>query len=156
MVVADGTVLVVETEPNVVPILASTDNPRLPAGGVDLVIVLDTYHHIDDRIAYFRALHRARRKDGHSRSSTGTSASCRSDRRRITNWRASRSWRRCGRLAGRWRRSSPFCRISTCSSSDGGRTGLRRCRRDRSHTLIDGTNELIVASGHGQLARAMH
>ena len=77
---AGGTVLAVETEPNlvvhlrkraeeertpnVVPILASTDNPRLPAGGVDLVIVLDTYHHIDDRIAYFRALHRALRPDG--------------------------------------------------------------------------------------------
>ena len=77
---AGGTVLVVETEPNlvvhlrkraeeertpnVVPILASTDNPRLPAGGVDLVIVLDTYHHVDDRIAYFRALHRALRPDG--------------------------------------------------------------------------------------------
>jgi len=77
---ADGTVLVVETEPNlvvhlrkraeeertpnVVPILASADNPRLPARGVDLVIVLDTYHHVDDRIAYFRALHRALRQDG--------------------------------------------------------------------------------------------
>ena len=77
---ANGTVLVVETEPNlvvhlrkraegertpnVVPILASADNPRLPAGGVDLVIVLDTYHHVDDRIAYFRALHRTLRPDG--------------------------------------------------------------------------------------------
>jgi len=77
---ADGTVLVVETEPNlvvhlrkraeeertpnVVPILASADNPRLPAGSVDLLIVLDTYHHIDDRIAYFRALHRALSPDG--------------------------------------------------------------------------------------------
>jgi ubiquinone/menaquinone biosynthesis C-methylase UbiE len=77
---AGGTVLAVETEPklvvqlrkraeeertpNVVPILASPDNPRLPAGGVDLVIILDTYHHIDDRIAYARALSRALRQDG--------------------------------------------------------------------------------------------
>ncbi len=77
---AGGTVLVVETEPNlvvhlrkraeeertpnVVPILASADNPRLPAGSVDLVIVLDTYHHVDDRVGYFRALHRALTPDG--------------------------------------------------------------------------------------------
>jgi predicted methyltransferase len=45
-----------EGTPNVVPILASTDNPRLPGGTVDLVLVADTYHHIDDRIGYFRRL----------------------------------------------------------------------------------------------------
>jgi arsenite methyltransferase len=76
----EGTVLAVETEPklvvhlrkraedertpNVVPILASTDNPRLPANGVDLVLALDTYHHVDGRIAYFRALHRVLRPGG--------------------------------------------------------------------------------------------
>jgi predicted methyltransferase len=67
-----GTVFAVELEPalavhlreraeqektaNVVPILASADNPRLPAGGVDLVLVADTYHHLDDRLGYFRRL----------------------------------------------------------------------------------------------------
>ena len=39
---------------NVVPILASFDNPRLPARSVDVVLLLDTYHHIDDRREYFR------------------------------------------------------------------------------------------------------
>src|SRR5262249_60402462 len=46
------------------PVLASANNPRLPAGGVDLVLIVDTYHHIDDRIAYFRNLKRALRRDG--------------------------------------------------------------------------------------------
>jgi len=76
----DGTVLAVDPEPrmvahlreraerektpNVVPILASTDNPRLPAHGCDVVVLLDTYHHIDDRLSYFRALPRALRPEG--------------------------------------------------------------------------------------------
>jgi len=67
-----GTVLAADVEPaliahlrersekaalaNVVPILASKDNPRLPARGADLVLLVDTYHHIDDRIAYARRL----------------------------------------------------------------------------------------------------
>ncbi len=69
-----GTVLAVDTEPNlvvhlrqraerehtanVVPILASPDNPRLPAAAVDLVLIVDTVHHIDDRINYFRRVQR--------------------------------------------------------------------------------------------------
>ncbi len=67
-----GTVLAVETEPNmvarlrersesertrnVVPILASFDNPRLPAASVDVVLIVDTYHHIDDRLPYLQRL----------------------------------------------------------------------------------------------------
>ncbi len=69
-----GTVLAVDTEPNlvvhlreraekertanVVPVLASPDNPRLPVGAVDLILIVDTVHHIDDRIGYFRRLQR--------------------------------------------------------------------------------------------------
>jgi ubiquinone/menaquinone biosynthesis C-methylase UbiE len=75
-----GTVLAVDPEPNlivylrqrseregtanVVPVLASNDNPRLPAGLVDVVLIVDTYHHIDDRIAYLRNLRRALRPSG--------------------------------------------------------------------------------------------
>src|SRR5206468_3894275 len=71
---AAGTVLAVDTEPelvrylreraekektdNVVPILASPDNPRLPRGAVDLVLLVDTFHHIDHRVAYFGSLRR--------------------------------------------------------------------------------------------------
>jgi len=76
----DGTVFAVEPEPkllaylreraerektaNVVPVLASLDDPRLPPRAVDLVLVVDTFHHIDGRIAYFRALQRALRRGG--------------------------------------------------------------------------------------------
>lgn len=75
-----GIVLAVDTEPgmvarlrsraeeektaNLIPILASADNPRLPPAGVDVVLVVDTYHHIDDRVAYFRVLRRALRRGG--------------------------------------------------------------------------------------------
>ena len=64
-----GTVYAVETEPalvehlrtraereqsdNLVPVLASFDNPRLPHGGIDLLLIVDTFHHIDDRLSYF-------------------------------------------------------------------------------------------------------
>jgi ubiquinone/menaquinone biosynthesis C-methylase UbiE len=75
-----GTVLAVDVEPNLVAylreraarehlsnvraVLAAADDPRLPAAGVDAVLVVDTYHHIDDRIGYFRRLRRALRPDG--------------------------------------------------------------------------------------------
>jgi len=68
----NGTVLAIETEPNlvvhlreraekestanVVPVLASRDNPRLPWGVVQVLLIVDTFHHIDDRRAYFERL----------------------------------------------------------------------------------------------------
>lgn len=77
---ATGTVLAVDTEPalvaylreraekeglaNVVPVLASPDNPRIPRGSADVVLVVDTYHHIDDRVAYLRRLAGALRPGG--------------------------------------------------------------------------------------------
>jgi ubiquinone/menaquinone biosynthesis C-methylase UbiE len=45
-----------EHTPRVVPILASADNPRLPVGAVDVVLIVDTVHHIDDRINYLQRL----------------------------------------------------------------------------------------------------
>ena len=41
---------------NVETILASSDDPKIPAGGIDLVFTSNTYHHLDDRPAYFRRL----------------------------------------------------------------------------------------------------
>jgi ubiquinone/menaquinone biosynthesis C-methylase UbiE len=35
---------------NVVPTLAPADDPKLPPAGVDLVLIVDTWHHIDDRL----------------------------------------------------------------------------------------------------------
>jgi ubiquinone/menaquinone biosynthesis C-methylase UbiE len=40
---------------NVRPVLASADGPNLPER-VDLVLIVDTYHHIPNRVAYFSAL----------------------------------------------------------------------------------------------------
>ena len=47
-----------------VPVLASFDNPRLPAATVDLILIVDTFHHIDDRITYFRRVRRVLRPGG--------------------------------------------------------------------------------------------
>lgn len=41
---------------NVVPVLASYDTPHLPPDSCDLIFVADTYHHIEDRITYFKRL----------------------------------------------------------------------------------------------------
>jgi ubiquinone/menaquinone biosynthesis C-methylase UbiE len=47
-----------EGTPQVVPVLGSTGDPRLPTARIDLIVILDTYHHVDDRLAYFRRLRR--------------------------------------------------------------------------------------------------
>jgi ubiquinone/menaquinone biosynthesis C-methylase UbiE len=39
-------------------ILGRFEDPLLPDGGIDLVLTVDTYHHIDGRPAYFRRLQR--------------------------------------------------------------------------------------------------
>ncbi|MGH7804541.1 MAG: class I SAM-dependent methyltransferase, partial [Candidatus Binatia bacterium] len=74
-----GTVFAVDVEPNlvvhlrdraerektknVIPVLASFDDPRLPARAVDLVFMLDTFHHLDHRLGYLKHL-RTRLRDG--------------------------------------------------------------------------------------------
>ena len=40
---------------NVVPVLAAFDDPKLPKP-VDLVLIVNTYHHLDQRPAYFQRL----------------------------------------------------------------------------------------------------
>lgn len=42
-----------EGTPNVEPILGTANDPKLPAG-VNVVLVVDTYHHIGERTDYFR------------------------------------------------------------------------------------------------------
>ena len=39
-----------------VPQLVPVDDPRLPARGIDLVLIVDTWHHIDDRLHYLAKL----------------------------------------------------------------------------------------------------
>jgi ubiquinone/menaquinone biosynthesis C-methylase UbiE len=38
---------------NVEAVLASFDDPRLPDGEIDLLFTSNTYHHLEDRVAYF-------------------------------------------------------------------------------------------------------
>jgi ubiquinone/menaquinone biosynthesis C-methylase UbiE len=70
-----GSVFAVEVEPNlvahlraraekdnirnVIPVLASVNNPRLPVGAIDLVLFVDTYHHLDGRTRYLDLLKRS-------------------------------------------------------------------------------------------------
>ena len=53
-----------EETANVVPVLGSIDDPRLPRASTDVILVLDTFHHIDDRIRYFRDLRRTLKRGG--------------------------------------------------------------------------------------------
>jgi arsenite methyltransferase len=43
---------------NVEPVLAKPDDPLLPKTGVDLIFTANTYHHIDNRVAYLTGLRR--------------------------------------------------------------------------------------------------
>ena len=52
-----------EQADNVVVVLAKPDDPRLPEP-VDLIFTSNTYHHIDNRIAYFAALIKHLRPSG--------------------------------------------------------------------------------------------
>lgn len=44
---------------NIAPILAPSNNPTLPAKGVDTVLIVNTYHHLDDRASYLAHLDKA-------------------------------------------------------------------------------------------------
>ena len=41
---------------NVVPVLCSYDDPRLPAHSTDVVLFVNTWHHVEDRVAYAERL----------------------------------------------------------------------------------------------------
>jgi SAM-dependent methyltransferase len=49
---------------NVAPVLALSDDPLLPPGVCDVVLVVDTYHHFPDRAAYLRRLRRSLKPRG--------------------------------------------------------------------------------------------
>jgi ubiquinone/menaquinone biosynthesis C-methylase UbiE len=44
---------------NIETVLAAPDDPKLPAGGVDLIFLCNTYHHLDHQTDYFRRLRAA-------------------------------------------------------------------------------------------------
>lgn len=49
---------------NVTPVLALADDPLLPAAACDVILIVDTYHHFPDRVAYLGRLTRALRRGG--------------------------------------------------------------------------------------------
>lgn len=49
---------------NVSTLLVPTDDPKLPAGQVDLVFICDTWHHIEERPAYLRKIRAALKPGG--------------------------------------------------------------------------------------------
>jgi len=49
---------------NVEPSVVAADDPNLSAGSVDRILIVDTWHHIDDRGAYAAKLARALRPTG--------------------------------------------------------------------------------------------
>jgi cyclopropane fatty-acyl-phospholipid synthase-like methyltransferase len=77
--VPDGKVFAVDVEPdmlrylgerahrehlnNVIPVVANDASPNIPEP-VDVILVVDTYHHIDDRRAYFAGLRKSLRPQG--------------------------------------------------------------------------------------------
>jgi ubiquinone/menaquinone biosynthesis C-methylase UbiE len=53
-----------EKTPNVVPVLAEPDDPKLPEGAIDVVLICNTYHHFDNRLAYFDRIRKKLRPGG--------------------------------------------------------------------------------------------
>jgi arsenite methyltransferase len=49
---------------NVELVLATPNDPRLPLNGVDLIFTCNTYHHLPDRVAYFKSLSQSLRPEG--------------------------------------------------------------------------------------------
>lgn len=49
---------------NVDVVLAKYNDPLLPENGIDLIFTCNTYHHIENRVAYFASVTRALRPNG--------------------------------------------------------------------------------------------
>jgi cyclopropane fatty-acyl-phospholipid synthase-like methyltransferase len=49
---------------NIETVLAAPDDPKLPAAGVDLILLVNTYHHIGNRADYFRRVSATLRPQG--------------------------------------------------------------------------------------------
>jgi len=49
---------------NIVPVLSSYENPHFPPTSLDLILIVDTFHHIDDRPPYLRHLKSCLKENG--------------------------------------------------------------------------------------------
>ncbi len=64
MLAALATRLASQKLTNVTPVLALPHHPLLPAAACDVVLVVDTYHHFPDRVAYLKTLAASLKKGG--------------------------------------------------------------------------------------------
>ncbi|MBM3462002.1 MAG: class I SAM-dependent methyltransferase [Armatimonadetes bacterium] len=53
-----------ENQPNLVARVVKPDDPELAANSVDLVLIVDTVHHIENRAAYYPKIKKALKKNG--------------------------------------------------------------------------------------------
>ena len=49
---------------NVVTVLAEPDDPKLPEGELDLVLTVNTWHHVPNRVKYLKRLARSMKPSG--------------------------------------------------------------------------------------------
>ena len=84
-----------------VPVLASAKSPNLPEP-VDLVLIVDTYHHIDNRVAYFAALKAPCPGTRGNTAGAGTDASRQANSRRPRAQRLPFRVQGGARAAARW------------------------------------------------------
>ena len=54
-----------ESLPQITAVLAAPNDPKLPPASVSLVLIVDTWHHIDDRLTYLGTLARGIAPGGH-------------------------------------------------------------------------------------------
>jgi ubiquinone/menaquinone biosynthesis C-methylase UbiE len=47
------------TTERVIPVLARPNDPKLPAGEIDVVVIMNTWHHIEKRVKYLRKLEKS-------------------------------------------------------------------------------------------------
>lgn len=109
---------------NVRTVRVEKDDPKLSAGGVDTILMVDTLQYVAGRDAYAMKM-RAGLAPGAASSSSTTrrsrGRSARGDRRPSRRWRAKRWTRRWPPPASSRRRSTRFSRSSSPSSTSRGR-----------------------------------
>jgi len=52
------------TTDRVIPVLASATDPKLPKGGIDLIVIVNTWHHVEKRSKYLRRLEKSLSPEG--------------------------------------------------------------------------------------------
>jgi SAM-dependent methyltransferase len=129
---------------NVETRLGAFDDPRLEAGAYDLVLMVDVYHHIEERGPFLARVAAALARGGRLVIVDFRDG----DRRRGTNCRARRSSARCAWPASSSRARTTSCPTSSCSSWSPARSSGRRPRPSSRAALPTGGHAARRSSGH--------